>query len=201
VRPIWSCTAQFGPDFDCYSNTVNWNEQGDTVLMSFPYENTVVEIDRQRGELVASYGDAPGSYAFSPPTWRFEFQHFPNITPDGTLIVSSHMPGFSSTEDPVRYQHAFMEFEIDRDSSTLVERWIYDESPEWAMYKGMALRLEGGNTLANYGTGGVIREITSDKQTAFAVKFDSERGNDFFNKMVGHNVLIDDLYALNGGPR
>jgi hypothetical protein len=32
------------------------------------------------------------------------------------------------------------------------------------------------------------------------VKFDSEQGSDFFNKMVGHNVLIDDLYALNGGP-
>jgi hypothetical protein len=64
----------------------------------------------------------------------------------------------------------------------------------------MAMRIPGGNTLANYGTGGVIREITPDKQTAFWVKFDSEQGNDFFNKMVGHNVLIDDLYALNGGP-
>lgn len=67
------------------------------------------------------------------------------------------------------------------------------------MYKGMAMRIEGGNTLANYGTGGVIREITPDKQTAFRVKFDAEQGNDFFNKMVGHNVLINDLYALNGG--
>ena len=68
------------------------------------------------------------------------------------------------------------------------------------MYKGMAQRVPGGgNVLANYGTGGVIREITPDKRTAFHVKFDSTRGNDFFNKMVGHNVLIDDLYALNGG--
>jgi hypothetical protein len=69
------------------------------------------------------------------------------------------------------------------------------------MYKGMAIRLPGGNTLANYGTGGVIREITPDQRTAFLVKFDSDRGEDFFNKMVGHNVLIDDLYALNAGPR
>ncbi len=201
VRSIWSCHAEFGPEFRCYSNTVNWNERDDTVLMSFPYENTVAEIDRESGELVASYGDAPGSYDFSPETWGFEFQHFPNITADGTLLVSSHMPGFSETEEPVRFQHAFMEFEIDRDSRTLVERWIYNEGPEWAMYKGMAIRLGGGNTLANYGTGGVIREITPDKQTAFMVKFDSRAGNDFFNKMVGHNVLVDDLYALNSGPR
>ena len=70
------------------------------------------------------------------------------------------------------------------------------------MYKGMAIRLPNGNTLGNYGTGGAIREITPDKRTAFHVKFDAPTGNDFFNKMVGHNVLIDDLYALNGGgPR
>jgi hypothetical protein len=65
----------------------------------------------------------------------------------------------------------------------------------------MAIRLENGNTLGNYGTGGVIREITPDKETVFHVKFDYESGNDVYNKMVGHNVLIDDLYALNaGGP-
>jgi hypothetical protein len=70
------------------------------------------------------------------------------------------------------------------------------------MYKGMAIRLPNGNTLANYGTGGFIREITPDKRTAFHVKFDVDGGDDFFNKMVGHNVLVADLYALNGGgPR
>jgi hypothetical protein len=110
------------------------------------------------------------------------------------------MPGYENTETPVAGQHAFMEFTIDRQNRTLIEKWIYNEGPEWAMYKGMAIRLENGNTLANYGTGGVIREITPDKQTAFHVKFDSERGNnDFFNKMVGNNELIDDLYSLNGG--
>ena len=200
TRGIWRCGDQFGQNFQCYSNTVNWNPIDDTVLMSFPYENTVVEIDRQSGEVVGQYGDAPGSWQFSPATWEFEFQHFANISIDGTLLVSSHMPGFEDTEDPVAGQHAFMEFEVDRENQRLVEKWVYTDGPEWAMYKGMAMRLAGGNTLANYGTGGVIREITPDKQTAFLVKFDSERGNDFFNKMVGHNVLLDDLYALNGGP-
>jgi hypothetical protein len=200
IRAIWSCRDTFGPDFECYSNTVNWNPLDDTVLMSFPYQNTVVEIDRQSGALVGQYGDAPSSWAFVPATWQFEFQHFANITPDGSLLVSSHMPGFAETENPVANQHAFIEFEIDRQNRTLVEKWIYNEGPEWAMYKGMAIRLPGGNTLANYGTGGVIREITPDKRTAFLVKFDSEGGDDFFNKMVGHNVLIDDLYALNAGP-
>jgi hypothetical protein len=198
-RTIWDCNDHFGSGFTCYSNTVNWNPLDDTVLLSFPYEQTVIEIDRATGDVVGQYGAAPGSYAFSPDTWNFEFQHFANITPQGTLLVSSHMPGYSETESPVAGQHAFMEFTIDRETETLEELWYYNEGDEWAMYKGMAIRLPNGNTLANYGTGGVIREITPDKQSAFVVKFDAEAGNDFFNKMVGHNVLVDDLYELNGG--
>jgi hypothetical protein len=199
VRTIWSCPDHFGSRFRCYSNTVNWNPLDDTILMSFPDERTAIEIDRGSGMVVGQYGAAPGSYTFSPATWGFGFQHFANITPDGTLLVSSHMPGYEDTDMPVAGQHAFMEFTIDRQNRRLVEKWIYNEGPEWPLYKGMAIRLANGNTLANYGTGGAIREITPDKQTAFHVKFDVESGNDFFNKMVGHNELIDDLYALNGG--
>jgi hypothetical protein len=99
----------------------------------------------------------------------------------------------------VAYQHAFLELAIDRDSQVLTEVWRYTDGPEWPHAKGMAIRLQNGNTLANYGTGGVIREITPDRQTVFRVKFDAPEGDDFYNKMVGHNELIDDLYALNGG--
>jgi len=207
VRTIWSCRDHFGPNFQCYSNTINWNERDNTVFMSFPEPATVVEIDRDSGEVVGQYGSAPGSWAFSPATVSpasaplgFGYQHFPNLSSDGTLMVSSHMPGYEDTFTPVANQHAFMEFQIDRQNQVLVEKWVYTAGPEWAQAKGMAIRLPNGNTLANYGTGGVIREITNDKQTVFQVKFDVEGGDDFYNKMVGHNVLINDLYALNGGP-
>lgn len=199
VRNIWSCRAQFGQGFACYTNTINYVAETNSVWMSYPDENTVVEVSRATGQLIASYGDVAGSYGFSPGTWQFEFQHFPNVTPEGTLLVSSHMPGFADTFEPVAGQHAFVEFTIDRQNRQLVERWFYNEGPEWAMYKGMAIRVSNGNTLANYGSGGVIREITPDKRTAFHVKFDAPNGDDFYNKMVGHNELIDDLYALNGG--
>lgn len=204
VRSIWSCRQHFGRGVSCYTNTINWDPARDTVLMSYPYLGTVVEIDRQSGELVAQYGNARGSWQFAPPAstppkaWKFEFQHFPNFTPSGSLLVSSHMPGCTRTEVPVANQHAFVEFEVDRTRQRLVEKWRYTEGPEWPRAKGMAIRLANGNTLANYGTGGVIREITPDKQTAWHVKFDTPGGDDFFNKMVGHNELIDDLYALNG---
>jgi hypothetical protein len=204
VRSIWSCRQHFGGRFHCYTNTINYSTEHDTVLMSYPYQGTVVEIDRKSGALVGQYGNAPGSYAFAPPlhepptAWHFGFQHFPNIAPEGTLMVSSHMPGCDWRARPVAHQHAFLEFAIDRSSRRLVEQWRYTEGPEWPAAKGMAVRLDSGNTLANYGTGGVIREITKDKRTAWHVKFDVAGGDDFYNKMVGHNELVDDLYALNG---
>jgi hypothetical protein len=205
---IFSCPDHFGQRFICYTNTINWNPTDDTVMMSYPEENTVIQVNRQTGAVVGQYGDASGSYSFAPPLttppseWGFGFQHFPNITKDGTLIISSHMPGYTaSNTTPTANQHAFLEFQIDRTNERLTEKWRYTEGPEWPRAKGMAIRLPNGNTLANYGTGGVIREITPDKDTVFRVKFDHEGGNDAYNKMVGHNVLIDDLYALNvGGP-
>ncbi len=204
VRSIWSCRRHFGPGLSCYTNTINWDSRRDSVLMSYPYLGTVVEIDRQSGELMAQYGNARGSWEFAPPAstppkaWKFEFQHFPNFTPSGSLLVSSHMPGCTETEVPVAHQHAFVEFDVDRTRQRLIEKWRYTGGPEWPRAKGMAIRTASGNTLANYGTGGVIREITPGKQTAWHVKFDAPEGDDFFNKMVGHNELIDDLYALNG---
>jgi hypothetical protein len=205
TRNIWSCRSALGASFNCYTNTVNYNPSTKTVFMSFPEPATIVEIDRQSGMLVAQYGKGSGAYTFAPPlktpptAWSFGFQHFPNLTASGTLMVSSHMPGYEVTSKPVANQHAFLEFTVDRANKRLTEKWRYTEGPEWPHAKGMAIRLANGNTLANYGTGGVIREITPDKRTAFHVKFDTPNGSDFYNKMVGNNVLIDDLYGLNGG--
>ena len=46
--------------------------------------------------------------------WEFGYQHFPNITKDGTLILSTHMPGYRTTNMPVAGQHAYEEYTIDR---------------------------------------------------------------------------------------
>ena len=207
VRTLWHCGSELDLEPNCYSNTINWNPIEDSVLMSFPDPGVVVEIDRASGELIGLYGNHPDAWDFaapleSPPAeWRFGFQHFANVSPSGTLMVSSHMPGYEDfNTPPTPNQHAFLELAIDRESQTLTEVWRYTEGPEWPRSRGMAIRLPNGNTLGNYGTAGVIREVTPDKQTVFHVKFDLPGGNDAYNKLVGHNVLIDDLYALNGGP-
>jgi hypothetical protein len=175
--------------------------------MSYPEPNTVIQVSRSDGEVVGQYGAASGSWSFAPPQssppdqWGFGFQHFPNITADGTLLVSTHLPGFEGFQTtPGEYQHAFVEFEIDRDNEQLVEVWRYTDAPEWPRSRGMVVKLDNGNYLGNYGTNGVIREITPDGETVFHVKFDHDGENDFFNKLVGNNEYIEDLYALNGGP-
>ena len=202
TREIWNCTkwafasgaAAINRHF-CYSNTVDWNPIGNTVTLSFPYIDTAVEIDRATGELIGQWGAVSGSAAFSPSTWEFQFNHFANITPDGTLLISTHAPGHEATEVPG--EHRFVEFEIDRENNRLTEKWVYGEGVgDWPMYKGEAHRTENGNTLLNYGTGGIIREVTPAGETAWHVKWDADFSDDRFNKMVGHTVLLDDLYPL-----
>jgi hypothetical protein len=203
TRTIWSCSKQFSGVFtgayDCYSNTVNWVEADNTVMLSFPYVSTVVQIDRKTGTMVGQYGNAAGSYTFSPSPWKFQFQHSPIITPQGTLLLSSHLPDFPDGSTAGPKQHAFEEFTIDRTNKKLTQKWIYSDGGEWAGYKGFNVRLANGNTLVNYGSGGVIREVTPDKKTAYQIMFDVPTGDDYYNKMIGNTILVSDLYALNGG--
>jgi len=198
-RTIWSCSAHLSSGLNCYSNTVNWVPADDTVMLSFPYISTVVQIDRKTGNMVGQYGNAQGSYAFSPSPWKFQFQHSATITPQGTLLVSSHLPDYPDGSTAAPQHHAFEEFTIDRTNKKLTQKWIYSDGAEWAGFKGYNLRLANGNTLANYGSGGVICEITPDKKRVFQVKFDVPTGDDYYNKLVGNTVLLADLYALNGG--
>ena len=199
IRTVWSCRTALGASYNCYTNTVNWNPADDTVLMSFPEPNQVRQINRQTGAIVATYGDGAGSYAFSPTTWSLEWQHYANITPQGTLMVSTHLSNFPEGSAAGANQHAFVEFTIDRTAMRLTEKWSY-VGAFWPESRGETHRQANGNILVNYGTGGVILELTPDKKIAFQVKFDNTTPtNDFFNRMVGHQILINDLYALNGG--
>lgn len=202
TRNIWNCerwAAETGANrVDsryCYTNAVSWNPRGDSVILSFPYVNTAVEIDRQTGNLIGQWGDLPGSWRFDPPTRRIDFIHGGNITPSDTLLISSHAPGSGEVETPV--PHFFYEFALDRVNRVATEIWSFGEGiDEWPRWKGEAFRVPGGNTLVNYGSGGTIREVTPGGQTAWHVKWDADFSSDYINKMVGHSTLIDDLYAL-----
>ena len=77
---------------NCYSNVVSWDPATDTVLLSFPESNNIAQIDRKTGTLVATYGAGDGQLRVLAVAWNFVWQHFANISPQGTLLVSSHLP-------------------------------------------------------------------------------------------------------------
>jgi len=142
---------------------------------------TVAEVDVATGTVRhawGTYGDDP----FDPPA--FDMQHAPNWTMDGTLLVSTHVP------DADRQQRD-REFVLDDASGRLTEVWSYGEGvDEYATYAGEAFRLENGNTLINYGSGGNIREVTADGRVAWSATFEG--------RLVGHTSLLAGLEGVRG---
>ncbi len=187
AQEVWGCDS-WEPDlsWSCYSNTLRWNEGTDTILWSLVSLNTVLEIDRASGEVVHQWGEHPGSAAVLPQEAMFDFQHYPNYTPDHTLLTSNHAVG------PGGPEHRAREFALLPDGSLSLV-WEYGEGvDEYAYYSGEAARLPGGNTLIAYGTGGAVREVTPHGEVAWDLDF----GGYY---LIGHLTLVDDLYALNTG--
>lgn len=179
TREVWQCDIG-----RCYANTVSWDPVYDAVLMSFPYSNLVVQIDRTSGEVLRRFGDG-GDFSFEPADQGLEFNHWAHITDSGTFMVSTHLPGTRT--------HLFTEYEIDDASKTLRSKWSFGRgTQDWADERGMAMRIPGGGVLGNYGPSGVIVEVSDELEVAWRVEFGE--------KLLGNNILIDDLYALNRGP-
>ncbi len=187
---LWDCTAWLEPLLDdpeaCFTNATNYDAERDTVLWSTYWGDFVVEVDRSSGEVLwYAGGGLEGGLAFDPPEAAFDLQHYPNWTAAGTLLVSTHIDG-------VEGEQRAREFSLS--DTTLTEVWSYGEgvTDVWAKYSGEAVRLDNGNTVQNYGTGGEIREVTSAGEVAWSFQF----GDTY---TIGHTDLITDLYALNVG--
>ncbi len=190
-RTLWDCNAWLlplgGKPDGCYTNTTNWVRDTDSVLWSTYWGDWVAELDRASGELLWYAGAVDGGLEFVPGDTAFQLQHYPNYTPDGTLLVSTHVP---DQEDEQRAR----EYEVDLGAGTLTELWSYGEHAldYYAPYSGEAVRLEGGNTLVNTGTDGEVREVTPDGVTVWSLSWEDEH-------TLGHTELIEDLYAVNRG--
>lgn len=187
---VWNCSlwgSIYGlSQWDCDPNETVWVEHTDTVLWSMWACDTVVEVARDTGELLRTWGALEGSWDFDPPEAMFDMQHYPHYTTGGTLLVSSHVVGES-------WQQRAREFVVDEPSQTLSEIWSYGEGTgQYATYAGEAFRLDNGNTFINYGTMSNLREVTPDKEIAWEAGWDNRY-------LIGHVSLLEDLYAVNVG--
>ena len=171
------------------SNTTNWVEQTDTVLMMFWTNASAVEIDFESGEIIRQFGGVPGSWAFEPEDSKFGFSHGIRYTQDHTLIVSTHLLQGPGQQQRIR------EYSLDDASETLTQVWEYGEGADiYAPTWGEASRLPNGNTILNTGSEPLIREVTTDGETVWELEWGG-------SKTLGHMTFIEglsDLYSYNG---
>lgn len=188
-RTIWDCEDwqdETGERGECQSNTLFWNEKDDTFLYSFYTNNTAIEVDHATGEILRQWGEARGSWAFDPPESQFYWQHGLNYLENGHLLLSTAV----YNDGPNNDETAAREYEVDDETQTLHEVWNFGLGEGiYAETAGEAHRLANGNTLHNYGSGGRIREVTSDGEVVWDVEWGDGR-------LLGRTVLLEDLYAF-----
>ena len=134
-------------------------------------------------------GEYPGGLTFDPASVRLELQHYPNWTPDGTLLLTSHVPGERGVQ-------RIRELDLDVGAGTARQVWTYAPAAGYyGDYAGEATRLPNGNTLVNFGTDGVVQELLTDASPEATIVWEI----DWDNHLTGHLTPVEDLYALNGG--
>ncbi len=156
-----------------HANAVNYDATRDSYLFSLAHMNVIYEIDRTTGEPMHRFSQdwvVSGSRVF-------EFQHDPNWTEDGTLLMVS----YTDTESVA------VEYAVDESADTLTEVWSYARDKDGTPLLGQARRLEGGNTFINYGGHGAMREVTPAGSLVWLLESD-------LGSWFGNAVLLDGLF-------
>jgi len=182
---VWSCRT-FHEHLDvreyCAANTLSWNEEQDTFLLSFYSTDSVVEVDHASGVAMRWFGHLPQAWEFQPAQSAFWWQHGVHYTPEGTLLVST-----SDVQDA--QETVVREYRLDVSSEALVEIWNFAVGDGiLADEMGEAQRLGNGNILHNYGTAARLREATHEGDVVWDLAWDAER--------LGSTVPLSDLYRF-----
>lgn len=151
-----------------------------TYLLSLGHQGTVVEVDRATGEPLRMFGQ--DGYGFASGTEPFADQHDPTWTDDGTLLLFSTPEGAGYSQG--------VEYAVDDETGTLRQIWQHGERGGLkSQFLGQARRLSNGNTLVNFGSAGVIREVTPDGEIAWELVCDAgsysgqvQLFSDFYNR-------------------
>ncbi len=182
---VWSCRTfheHLDVDNYCASNTLNWNEEADTFLLSFYSTDSVVEIDHASGVATRWFGHLPQAWGFQPEESAFWWQHGVHYTPEDTLLLST-ADVENARETVVR------EYRLEESTETLVEIWNFGLGDGIrADEMGEVRRLENGNILHNYGTTPRLREATPEGQVVWDVSWEADR--------LGNTVPLSDLYRF-----
>jgi len=185
IETLFSCNPflrAHGFDDYCGSNTLWFDAEHNRFLYSLYSAETILEIDRDSGEVLRHFGHIDGAWSFAPEDGAFWWQHGGYLTADGNLLVSSK-DADGGTETVIR------EYALDEGAETLELVWSFGVGAGiYGDVMGEAHRLAGGNTLHNYGSATRLREVTPEGSVVWDVRWDRDT--------MGRSEPIADLYAL-----
>jgi hypothetical protein len=166
------------------SNALFWDELSNSYFFSSYWNFYLVQIARENGATLQIFGGhLPSSWRVTPPDAAFYWQHGVTVTPDRTLLMSMHESD-SSFEGVVR------EYHLDESLKTLQQVWTWgDGNGIEPIFAGEAHRLANGDTLINYGTTPVVREVSPEGLIVWEIRWPEER-------FIGRTVFVEDLYAF-----
>ncbi|MDG1482477.1 MAG: aryl-sulfate sulfotransferase [Myxococcota bacterium] len=149
----------------------------DQLIISLPFLSTALVIERSTGSVLREF--SPEEYTFVNS--GLVEAHDLRLIDDGqTLTAISHYPAVTIA----------IEYEIDEEAKTLTPVWTHDAGIR-SNFMGQFHRLENGNRLINYGSAGIIQEVTESGEVVWELQ--SELGSWF-----GNSELIDDVYEAGG---
>lgn len=135
-----------------HANGVFYDAPRERYLVTFAHLDTLWAIDRWTGAQLADADRA----TFIPEDSRFHYAHAPRITEAGTLMLMSGQMGLLG-------ENHIAEFLVDEDLTTFEEVWSYGRGEGIkALAMGEGRPLPNGNVLANFGSAGVLREVSAE---------------------------------------
>lgn len=162
-----------------HANGLEYDAETDHYLFSLGFLDTVLEVDRETGEVVREFGGSQGMQ-FQEEDDRFFFPHDPNWTADGNLLLFSAGEGSG-------YNKA-AEYRVNEEDGILEEVWSFgDAVSTHSVADGQARRLENGNTLISWSSAGVVREVNPEGEVVWEMTLDA-------GSALAGAFLVSDLY-------
>jgi hypothetical protein len=167
-----------------HANSLHYYDETDTYLLSIRNFDVILEIDATSGEVLREFGGEDG-YAFTEGSRVFNYQHDVSWTADGTLLLISTDEEISET--------TAVEYAVDDDAQTIDEIWSHgDGEGHNVLVQGTARDLANGNRMINFGSVGLIREVTLDNEIVWEMSA-------FAGYAFGNTVPFSDLWEPGTG--
>lgn len=159
-----------------HANSLHYYDETDTFLLSIRNFDVVLEIDATTGDLLREFSGDDG-YQLQEGSRSFSYQHDVTWTAEGHLLMISTP---EENEDGSRVETVAVEYAVHDDTQTLEEVWSYGDGEGYnVLVQGTARDLSNGNRMVNFGSSGVVREVTMEGEVVWdlSVRMGAAFGN------------------------